>query len=170
MAQEKEKDISQENKPMTSIKLPESMFFAITTTARQEANVALMVEVHTKTKNLPIYSIIVPPELKGYVILETIGLHVVYEAIRGLKHVRGRAAGTLKWEDLEKMLKPRPLIDLLQIGEEVEIIAGPFRGMKARVVDIDKARNEVSLNVLEASYPLTITVPVDYIRPVKKVS
>jgi len=170
MAQEKEKDISQENKPMTSIKLPESMFFAIRTTARQEANVALMVEVHTKTKNLPIYSIIVPPELKGYVILETIGLHVVYEAIRGLKHVRGRAAGTLKWEDLEKMLKPRPLIDLLQIGEEVEIIAGPFRGMKARVVDIDKARNEVSLNVLEASYPLTITVPVDYIRPVKKVS
>ncbi|HDI02219.1 MAG TPA: transcription elongation factor Spt5 [Ignisphaera sp.] len=155
---------------MTSIKLPESMFFAIRTTARQEANVALMVEVHTKTKNLPIYSIIVPPELKGYVILETIGLHVVYEAIRGLKHVRGRAAGTLKWEDLEKMLKPRPLIDLLQIGEEVEIIAGPFRGMKARVVDIDKARNEVSLNVLEASYPLTITVPVDYIRPVKKVS
>ena len=170
MAQEKEKDISQENKPMTSIKLPESMFFAIRTTARQEANVALMVEVHTKTKNLPIYSIIVPSELKGYVILETIGLHVVYEAIRGLKHVRGRAAGTLKWEDLEKMLKPRPLIDLLQIGEEVEIIAGPFRGMKARVVDIDKARNEVSLNVLEASYPLTITVPVDYIRPVKKVS
>lgn len=152
------------------VKLPESMFFAIRTTARQEPNVALMIEVHARTRNLPIHSIIVPPDLRGYIILETVGLHIVYEAIRGLKHVRGRAAGTLRWEDLEKMIKPKPLIEILQVGEEVEIVAGPFRGMKAKIVDIDKARNEVSLNVLEASYPLTITVPVDYVRPVKKVS
>ena len=151
------------------VKLPESMFFAIRTTARQEPNVALMIEVHARTRNLPIHSIIVPPDLRGYIILETVGLHIVYEAIRGLKHVRGRAAGTLRWEDLEKMIKPKPLIEVLQLGEEVEIVAGPFRGMKAKIVDIDRARNEVSLNVLEASYPLTITVPVDYVRPVKKV-
>ncbi len=154
---------------ITSVKLPESMFFAIRTTARQEMNVALMIEVHAKTKNLPIYSIVVPPELKGYVILETNSLHVVYEAIRGLKHVRGRASGALKWEDVEKMIKPKPLIELLNVGEEVEIVAGPFRGMRAKIVDIDKARNEVVLNVLEASFPLTITVPVEYVRPVKKV-
>jgi len=153
-----------------TMKLPESMFFVIRTTARQEVNVALMVEAHAKIKNLPIYSIVVPPELKGYIILETVGLHIVYEAIRGLKHVRGRASGTLKWEDLEKMLKPKPLIELLQVNEEVEIIAGPFRGMRARIISIDKARNEVSLSILEASYPLTITVPVDYVRPLRKVS
>jgi len=161
--------IKQEN-VVAKVKLPESMFFAIRTTARQEPNVALMIEVHARSRNLPIHSIVVPPDLRGYIILETIGLHIVYEAIRGLKHVRGRAAGTLRWEDLEKMIKPKPLIEVLQIGEEVEIVAGPFRGMKAKIVDIDKARNEVSLNVLEASYPLTITVPVDYVRPVKKVS
>ncbi len=169
-SEEKSENQAPRGSIVARVKLPESMFFAIRTTARQEPNVALMIEVHAKTRNLPIHSIIVPPDLRGYVILETVGLHIVYEAIRGLKHVRGRAAGTLRWEDLEKMLKPKPLIEILQIGEEVEIVAGPFRGMRAKIVDIDKARNEVSLNVLEASYPLTITVPVDYVRPVKKVS
>ena len=151
------------------VKLPESLFFVIRTTARQEMNVAMMIEAHAKVKKLPVYAIVVPPEIHGYIIMEVPGLHIVYEAIRGLKHVRGRASGALKWEDLEKMLKPKPLIEVLQVGEEVEIVAGPFKGMRAKVISIDKARKEVSLNVLEASYPLTITVPVDYIKPVKKV-
>jgi transcriptional antiterminator NusG len=146
----------------------QQMFFAVRTTAGQEANVALMIEVRTRTLNLPIYSIISLPALRGYIVLETTGLHIVYEAVKGLKHVKGRASGTLKWEDLETLIKPKSLIDLLQGGEEVEIIAGPFRGMKAKVVAIDKIKNEVSLNILEASYPLTITVPIDYIRMSKK--
>ncbi len=161
---------SARTQPRTTIRLPESMFFAVRTTARQEVNVALIVEAHAKERNLAIYSIIVPPEMKGYVILETSGLHAVYEAIKGLKHVRGRASGALRWEDIEGLIKPKPLVELLSIGQEVEIVAGPFRGMKAKIVDIDKARNEVILNLLEASYPLTITVPVEYVRPSKKVS
>ncbi|MEM0238368.1 MAG: transcription elongation factor Spt5 [Ignisphaera sp.] len=143
-------------------------FFAVRTTAGQELNVLLMLEVRARTASLPIYSIVSLPNLKGYVVMETSGLHVVYEAIRGLKHVKGKASGTLKWEDLESLLKPKSLIDMLKEGEEVEIIAGPFRGMRARVVGVDKVKNEVSLSVLEASYPLTITVPIDYIRLAKK--
>ncbi len=157
------------SKSTTSLtKTSKNMFFAIRTTAGQETNVALMIEVRAKTSNLPIYSILSLPNLKGYIVLETPGLHIVYEAIRGLKHVKGKASGTLRWEDLETLIKPKSLIELIQVGEEVEVVAGPFRGMKAKIIAIDKTRNEVSLNVLEASYPLTITVPVDYIRPSKR--
>ncbi|MDK6028530.1 transcription elongation factor Spt5 [Ignisphaera sp. 4213-co] len=161
-----DKDIQKQESDVSITR--QSTFFAVRTTAGQELNVLLMLEVRAKTLDLPIYSIVSLPNLKGYVVMETPGLHVVYEAIRGLKHVKGRASGTLKWEDLESLLKPKPLIDMLKEGEEVEIIAGPFRGMKARVVSVDKVKNEVSLNVLEASYPLTITVPVDYIRLAKR--
>lgn len=143
-------------------------FFAIRTTAGQEVNVLLMMEVRARTAGLPIYSLVAMPSLRGYVVVEAPGLHVVYEAIRGLKHVKGKASGTLRWEDLETLLKPKPLIDLLKGGEEVEIVGGPFRGMKAKVVAVDKVKNEVSLLILEASYPLTITVSADYVRLAKK--
>ena len=147
---------------------PRATFFAIRTTAGQELNVLLLLEVRVKTRNLPVYSMLALPNLKGYVVLEVPGLHIVYEVTRGLKHVKGKVSGIINWDDLESLLKPKSLIELLKEGEEVEIIAGPFRGMKARVVAIDKVKNEVSLSILEASYPLTITIPVDYIRPVKK--
>lgn len=144
-----------------------STLFIVRTTAGQEVNVSLLVETRSKINNIPIYSILALPNLKGYIVMETRGLHHVYEAIRGLKHVKGKVSGTLRWEDLESMIKPKPLIELLYIGSDVEIIAGPFRGLKAKITAIDKNRNEVSLSILEASYPLTITVPVDHVRPVK---
>jgi transcriptional antiterminator NusG len=163
-----EGQLHKENNEAVLRQLRQGNFFAVRTTAGQEQNVLLMLEVRIKTLNLPIYSAFSLPDLKGYIVIEASGLHVVYEAIRGLKHVKGRASGVVKWEDIESLLKPKSLIELLKEGEEVEIIAGPFRGMKARVVAVDKVKNEVSLSVLEASYPLTITIPVDYIRPAKK--
>ena len=39
--------------------------------------------------------------------------------------------------------------------------------MKARIVSIDKGKNEVVLSILEAEFPLPITVPGDYVKPVK---
>ena len=166
MEEEKQKQDVDKDKVLSQTQ--QNNFFAVRTTAGQELNVLLMLEVRAKAANLPIYSMFSLPNLKGYIIIETSGLHVVYEAIRGLKHIKGKASGTLKWDDLESLLKPKSLIDLLKEGEEVEIIAGPFRGMRAKVVAVDKVKNEVSLSVLEASYPLTITVPVDYVRIAKK--
>jgi len=148
-------------------------FFAIRTTARQEVNVALMIELVTESRKREIgeeeiYSVIVPPGIKGYIILEAPGLHAVYNVIRGLKHIKGRASGALKWEDVERFVVPKPVIEIIKEGDIVEIVAGPFRGLQAKIVAIDKEKNEVVLNILEAAYPLQITVPADYIRPAKR--
>lgn len=143
-------------------------FYAIRTTARQELNVALLLETRVKSQSLNIYSIIVPPDVRGYVILEAPGVHVIYAAIRDLRHVKGQAPGIMSEDEIKGIIMPKPTIELLHEGEEVEIIAGPFKGMKATVVRIESSTNEVVLKVLEAAYPLQITVPGDYVRPLKK--
>ena len=145
-----------------------TQLFIVRTTAGQEVNVALMAELRARNANLAISSIVAIPELKGYVVFETNDLRQVYEAVRGIKHVRGRVSGTITIDDIEKFVKPKPIIEMLEVGMEVEVIAGPLRGARAKITAINKARNEVSLSVLEAEYPLTVTVPVEYIRPAKK--
>ncbi|TLM98954.1 hypothetical protein FDZ71_16405 [bacterium] len=40
----------------------------------------------------------------------------------------------------------------------MEIIAGPFKGMQAKVTRVDKAKSEVTLELLDAPYTLPITV------------
>ena len=121
-----------------------------------------------ESQDLEVYSIIVPPEVRGYVILETPGVHVVYNVIRDLRHVKGQAPGVMSDEEVQRFVSPKPVIETLEPGQEVEIVAGPFKGMKAKVIRIEVPSNEVVLNVLESAYPLQITVPGDYVRPLKK--
>lgn len=143
-------------------------YYAVRTVAGQELNVALLMENKVRNFNLDVKSIIVPPRVKGYVILETPGLHIVYEVIREMKHVKGQAPGKIDDKDIEEILVPKPVILGLSEGDIIEVVGGPFKGMRAKIVRVERAKNEVVLNILESEYPLQITVPGDYVRLVKK--
>jgi len=143
-------------------------FFLIRTTAKQEQNVAILLEKKVKTQSLEIYSIIIQPELKGYLIIEAQKSSVVDNAIRDIPNVRRRVQGTMTLEDVERAIKPKDLIEGLIPGDMVEVIAGPFQGIKAQVVQVDRERKELVLNILESAYPLKVTVSGDYVKPIKK--
>ncbi len=145
-----------------------STFYLIRTTARQELNVALLIENRAKTKNIPLYSIIIPPEVKGYIVLETPRSSAVEALIRDMQHVKRRVQGTLTLDDVERMVKPKAVVELLNPGDMVEVIAGPFQGIKAQVISVNKDKQEVVLNILESAYPLKVTVPGDFVKPIKK--
>jgi transcriptional antiterminator NusG len=57
----------------------------------------------------------------------------------------------------------------LEEGILVEVIAGPFKGMQARVVRVDVTKEEVTIEILEAAFTLPITVHADYVRELKGV-
>ncbi len=150
-----------------SVKKP-SRYYAVKTTAGRELDVAVIVENRVKNMGVDIRSIVMPPGIKGYVIVEASGLDAVYPAIKELKYVKGRTLGKITREELEKLVKPKPIIELVKVGDIVEVIAGPFRGMKAKIIAVDKGKNEVTVNILESEFPLPITVPGDYVKPIKK--
>ena len=144
-----------------------SNYYAVRTTAGRELDVALIMENRSRLLNVNARSLIIPPGIKGYVIVEAPGVDAVYPLIKDLKYVKGRAFGIIKSNEIERLVKPKPIIEMIKEGDIVEIIAGPFRGMKARIVSIDRGKNEVVLSILEAEFPLPITVPGDYVKPVK---
>ncbi|QIW24243.1 transcription elongation factor Spt5 [Sulfolobus sp. S-194] len=146
-----------------------SNYYAVRVTGGQEINVALMIEERIKTNNIKeVYSIIVPPNVKGYVILEASGPHVVKLVSQGIRHVRGFAQGLVQKDDIIKFISKTTIAPAYKVGDMVEVTSGPFRGMQAQVVRIDSAKNEVVLNILESSFPLQVTVPIDQVKPVKK--
>ncbi len=143
-------------------------FYPIRTISGRELDVALIIERRAKAMNLDIKSVIVPPRLKGFIIVEAPAPYIVLEAIRGIRDVRGGPGMRMNVDEVVKLIKPIPIIELIEVGDIVELVAGPFKGMKARVEFKDTTKNEVVLNILEAAYPLQITVPVDYVKPVKR--
>ena len=85
-----------------------------------------------KVEGLPIVAILAPAELKGYIIVEAERPHIVDELIRGMRHTRERVQGTISPEEVDHYIETKPVVEGLEEGTLVEVIAGPFKGMQAR--------------------------------------
>lgn len=142
--------------------------FAIKTTTGQERNVARLIAAKVKMEKVPIMAILVPETLKGYVFIEAEGPHFVEQAITGVRHVRSRIPGVVDFSEIERYIVKKPIIEELSEDDIVEVTGGPFKGMRAKITRIDKAKAEVTLELLEASFTLPITVNSDYVKIVEK--
>jgi len=142
--------------------------FAVKTTTGQEKNVAKLVAAKVEMNKIPIEAILVPETLRGYVFLEAEGPHLVEEAITGIKHVRSRIPGIVTFSEIERYIVKKPIIEELNENDIVEITGGPFKGMRAKITRIDKTKAEVTLELLEATFTLPITVNSDYVKLVER--
>ncbi len=121
-----------------------------------------------KVEKIPIKAILAPHELRGYIIIEAYTPHNVDDLIRGIKHTRERVQGVVDNSEIDKYLETKPVITSLRVGTDVEVIAGPFKGMQAKVIRVDESKNEITIEILEAAYTLPITVNAEYVRELKK--
>ena len=65
-------------------------------------------------------------------------------------------------------MEEKPPIKGLDIGDIVELISGPFKGEKAKVIRVDKGKEEVTIELIEATVPIPVTVKADYVRILEK--
>lgn len=142
--------------------------FAVRTTAGQEKNVANIIEAKVKMYELQIQSVLVPELLKGYLFIEADGPHSVEKAITGVRHVRSRVPGVVTFPEVERYIVIKPVIEELDENDLVEVVGGPFKGMRAKITRVDKAKEDVTLELLEATFTLPITVHADYVKLVEK--
>jgi transcriptional antiterminator NusG len=140
--------------------------YAVRCTAGQEKNTAFLLEQRAKAENIPLKSIIIPVNIRGFFFIEADGPHIVERAILGLKHVKGLIPGKTEISNIEHLILPKPTIESLNIGDIVEIISGPFKNMRARINRINKDKQEVVLELLEAAYSLPITMKADYVKKI----
>lgn len=142
--------------------------FVVKTTTGQERNVARLVAAKVEMSKIPVKAILVPEMLKGYVFIEAEGPHYVEAAISGVRHVRSRIPGLVSFDEIERYIIRKPVIEDLDDDDVVEITGGPFKGMRAKITRIDKSKGEVTLELLEATFTLPITVHSDYVKLVQK--
>ncbi|MEM2677890.1 MAG: hypothetical protein QXU62_04535, partial [Thermofilaceae archaeon] len=64
-------------------------FYGIRVTQGQEVMMALLMEERVKLAHLPVLSLCILPGLRGVIVAEAEGSHVVQRMSAGLKHVRG---------------------------------------------------------------------------------
>lgn len=146
----------------------DTKIFVVKTTVNQERAVANMLEKTARRQKLDIRSILVPGELKGYVLVECPYREIIEEAIQGIHHARSLVKGDTSLDKVEHFLTPKPLVTGITEGAIVELIAGPFKGEKARVKRVDETHEEITIELFDAIVPIPVTVRGDHVRVLSK--
>lgn len=157
--------IDKTNKP-TAEDDTKTKFFAIRITGGQERVVANILHTKITTKKLKIFSILALENFKGYIIVEAPDANIAYEALSGVRHVRGQIRGELPFKDIEGYLVKKPVVTELSIDNMVEVVAGPFKSMKAKVIRVDYEKQEATVVLLDSPYQIPVTVDANYLRKV----
>jgi transcriptional antiterminator NusG len=142
----------------------DSKFFAIRTTGGQERVVAGQIQVRVNSKKIGIRSVMVLDSFKGYIIVEAPDSNVAYEGLAGIRHVRGQIRGDLPFKDIEGYLVKKPVVSELSVDDNVEVIAGPFKSMKAKITRVDYEKQEATVVLLDSPYQIPVTVDANYLK------
>jgi len=154
--------------------------YAVKATAGQERVVAELLYREAVNKKDAIeaeggkvYSVLYTTGLKGYVLVEANSPGVVEDLAREVPKTRGlllkekgnlESAGIIPIEDLENTLTPRKIATEVNRGDLIELIAGPFKGEKAKVARIDEDKNEITVELIEAAVPIPVVVSGEDIK------
>ncbi len=142
--------------------------YAVKTVVGREEDVADLIYANAKKNDLEVFSVFVLPGIKGFVFVEASSLDEVYMALRGLYYIKGLIKKEIPLEEIVSILKKEEKEVEVKKGDIVEIIAGPFKGEKAKVIRVDSSRDEITVEILGAVIPIPVTLKKDNVRVVKK--
>ncbi|HLC92356.1 MAG TPA: transcription elongation factor Spt5 [archaeon] len=146
------------------------MIFTVRTTVGQESLVVDILSSKIRKEELNIYSISVIPGLKGYILIEGDNEVTIRRGLANTSHVKGRGivGGEVKVEELSGLLEAKPLMKSIKEGMKVEIIAGPFKGERAKVMRVNDTKEEVTVELQEAAVKIPVTLSAEQIRIVNE--
>ncbi|MBI2448839.1 transcription elongation factor Spt5 [Candidatus Pacearchaeota archaeon] len=144
------------------------MIFVVKVTTNKEDKVVEMVQERAESKKITIYSIMRPHGLRGYFFIEAPARSYVEEAVFDMPYVKGIVPKTVDYEEIKNLIEPTVTKVNIEQGDIVEMIAEPFKKEKARVIRIDKQKEEVVVMLLGATIPIPLTVKLDNVRVIRR--
>jgi transcriptional antiterminator NusG len=143
------------------------MIYTLRTTVGREN--AVMETLNNKIRNMQagVKALFHPGELKGYIFIEG-ELGDVERTIQGIPHIRGLIRKDVRLDEIKKFLETKKIEIKVSKGDIIEVTGGPFKNERGKVVRVDEAKEELTIELLEAAIPIPITIPIDSVRIIEK--
>jgi len=142
--------------------------FALRTTANREDQVMDFIVSNIKKKKLPVYSVIRPHGMRGYIFVEAFDRQSAEQAAFNVPYARGILPKEINYDEIEHMLEQVKRDVDIRKSDIVEIITGPFKREQAKVTRVDKTKEEVVVELLGAAVPIPITIKMDAVKVIRR--
>jgi transcriptional antiterminator NusG len=144
------------------------MIYIVKVQTNKEDSVIELIADRTKKKNLNVYSVLRPHGLRGYIILEAEDRDSAEESMYNLQYVKGIVGKPITYDEIKNMLETSAATVSIEDGDIVEIIGSTLKGEKAKVLRIDKQKEEVVVSLLGAVVPLPVTIKLDNVKVIRR--
>lgn len=146
----------------------DTKLFAIRTTANREDQVMSFLTSNAQKKQLEVFSVIRPHGMRGYIFVEAASRTDAEQAAFNIPYARGVLPSEMQYSEIEHMLAQVKKEVNIQKNDIAEIISGPFKREKAKIIRVDKVKEEVVVELLQAAVPIPITVKLDAVKVIRR--
>ncbi|MBN3036871.1 MAG: transcription elongation factor Spt5 [Candidatus Diapherotrites archaeon] len=144
------------------------MIFSVRTTVGQERIVAELLRSKQEKEHHHVYSLTVVDNVRGYIFLEAENEAEVKTLCYNVPHLKGIVPGGIDLTEVQHFFEEKSLTVDINKGDLVELTAGPFKGEKAKVIRVDDAKDKITLELVEATVPIPVTMDAASIRVITK--
>lgn len=145
-----------------------TIIYALRTTANREDQVMEFVTSNAQKKKLEVYSVIRPHGMRGYIFVEAASKTDAEQAAYNVPYARGILPKPVEYTEIEHMIEQVKREINIQKNDIAEIISGPFKREKAKIIRVDKTKEEVVVELLQAAVPIPITVKLDAVKVIRR--
>src|SRR3989338_3576552 len=144
------------------------MIFIIKVTTNKEEKAVEMIADRAQKKSLNTYAVLKPHGMRGYILLEAEDRESAEESVFNLPYVKGIVGKTIEYAEIKNMVEPSVENIDIKEGDIVEMIGSTLKGEKAKVLRIDKQKEEVVVSLLGSVVPLPLTIKIDNVRVIRR--
>ena len=146
-----------------------SQIYGLRTAANREDQVVdYLISKLQKQPTLGILAVIRPHGMRGYIFVEATSKGDAESTLQGVPYARGLLPHEIPYQEIEHMLEQVKVEMNIHKNDIVEIISGPFKRENAKVIRINKQKEEIVVELLEAAVPIPITVKMDAVKVIRR--
>lgn len=147
----------------------ETQIYSLRTAANREDQVVdYLIAKLSREKDPKILAVIKAHGMRGYIFIEATSKADAEAFVYGVPYSRGILPAEIPYNEIEHMLEQVKVEMNIQTGDIVEIISGPFKRENAKVMRINKQKEEIVVELLEAAVPIPITVKNDAVKVIRR--
>ncbi len=144
------------------------MIFIIKVTTNKEERALDLIAERVEKKTLNVSSVSRTHGLRGYLVLEAEDVDSAKEAVFNLPYIKGIIGKAVIYDEIKNMFEPAVEAISIKDGDIVEMIGTSFKGEKAKVLRVDKQKEEVVVSLLGAVVQFPVTIKIDNIKVIRR--
>ncbi len=146
----------------------ETKIFGLRTAANREDQVVDYLVSKLQKDPKGILSVIRPHSMRGYIFVEATSKSDAEAALYGVPYARGLLPTEIPYPEIEHMLEQVKVEMNVHKNDIVEIISGAFKRENAKVMRINRQKEEIVVELLESAVPIPITVKMDAVKVIRR--